>query len=238
MSVRRKATSHCSSGVVWNVPGGGPPALTTRTSRPGSLVTADLTRASGSPGFDMSAASQPAALICLAVLSMDTGSRDEMKTSAPSAISASAHARPSPLLAAVTNAPRPFSPRSIASLLSPAGVDVPLRDVLKAISRLDDAVHMHAVHALGDRVVVVRRVEKDRRRRVDELGLEIEIRGQSSRRVDRGQAVLEILIDKAPSARVREVERSCRGTRVPHGVQIGVRADVVADECRLVVVDE
>ena len=41
-------------------------------------MIADLTRASGSPGFDMSAASQPAALICLAVLAMETGGVGEV----------------------------------------------------------------------------------------------------------------------------------------------------------------
>src|SRR5258708_13883964 len=155
MRVRWSATSHCCSGVLWNVPGRGPPALTTSTSRLGSPATAALTRPSGSPGLETSAATQPAAPICFAVLSIEAASRDEMKTSAPSAISASAHARPTPLLAAATKAPRPFKPRSIFSLLS-AGVDVPLRHVLKSIARLDHAVHVHAMHALRDRVVVVR----------------------------------------------------------------------------------
>src|SRR5438309_11170570 len=186
----------------------------------------------------MSAASQPAALICLAVLAMETGSRDEMKTSARSVISASAHARPNPLLAAVTSAPRPFSPRSISSSPLPAGVDVPLRHVLKTISRLDDAVHVHAVHTLRDRVVVVRRIEEDRGCRVDELGLEIEIRGQSGRRIDRGQTIFEILVDEAPTPRVREIERAGGGARVPHRVEVGVRSKVVADECGVVVVGE
>src|SRR5713226_1188448 len=113
MSVRWNATSHSSNGVLWNVPGGGPPALITSTSSPDSRVIAALTSASGSPGRETSEASQPAALICAAVLSIETGSRDEMKTSAPSPISASAQARPNPLLAAVTRALRPFNPRSI-----------------------------------------------------------------------------------------------------------------------------
>src|SRR5713226_9500598 len=199
MSVRWNATSHSSNGVLWNVPGGGPPALITSTSRPDSRVIAALTSASGSPGRETSEASQPAALICLAVLSIEAASRDEMKTSAPSPISASAQARPNPLLAAVTRALRPFSLRSIGlSLL--VRVDVPLSHMLETIPRLDDAVHVHAVHALGERVVVVRRVEKDRRRRIGHLGLEVKINGQSSRLIDGGSAVLEILVDDAPAA--------------------------------------
>src|SRR5258706_8261618 len=168
MRVRWNATSHCSRGVLWNGPGGGPPGLTPSTSRLGSRATAALTSASGSPGLETSAATQPAAPICFAVLSIEAASRDEMKTSAPSTISASAHARPSPLLAAATKAPRPFKPRSIFSLLS-AGVDVPLRHVLKPIARLDHAVHVHAVYALRDRVVVMRRVEEDPGRRIRDL---------------------------------------------------------------------
>src|SRR5260370_5392947 len=152
-----------SSGVLWNVPGGGPPALTTRTSRPPRRVTAAATSASGSPGLDTSDASHPVALICLAVFSIEAASRDEMKTFAPSPMSASAHARPNPLLAAVTSALRPFSPRSIAFSLDLVGVDVPLRHVLETIPRLDNAVHVHAMHALRERVVVVGRVEEDRR---------------------------------------------------------------------------
>src|SRR5437899_11115276 len=125
-------------------------------SRPGIRVIAALTRASGSPGFETSADSQPAALICLAVLAIEVSSRDEMKTSAPSPINASEHARPRPRLAEVTSALRPFSPRSIPSpLLSRAGVHVPLGHVLEALDGLDDAVDWHAMDPLRDRAGVM-----------------------------------------------------------------------------------
>jgi hypothetical protein len=114
ISVSSKAGSQLSSGMVSNVPGGGPPAFTTRMSSPSSFVRASLTRASGA--VDTSPAIQPAALMDLPVASIAAGSRDEIKAAAPSAISASAHARPRPLLAAVTSARRSFSPRSTRQL--------------------------------------------------------------------------------------------------------------------------
>src|SRR5882762_2814022 len=89
-------------------------------SRPPSEARACSTRLSGSPGFETSAATQPVALIALPVLSIAAASRDEMKTFAPSISSASAHARPSPLLAAVTSARRSFSPRSTGEIYLPA----------------------------------------------------------------------------------------------------------------------
>src|SRR5712692_3013398 len=237
MSVNWKATSHISSGVLWKVPGGGPPALTTSTSRPDSRVVAALTSASVSSARETSAGDQPAAPISFAVRSMATESRDEMNTSAPSAISASAHARPNPLLAAVTSALRPFSPRSIASLLPLAArVDVPLRHVLEAILRLDDVVHAHAMHPLRDRVVVVRRIKKDRGRRIGHLGLEVKVSRQAGGLVDCCKPVLEILVYQTPPARVREVEGAGGGARVPHRVQVRVGAHVDADERRLIVV--
>src|SRR5712692_1080718 len=125
-------------------------------SRPPSVARACSTRPSGSPGFETSAAAHPAALIALPADSIAAASRDEMKTLAPSAPSASAHARPRPLLAAATRARRSFSPRSIVELSLAARVDVPLRDVLEAIGRLDDLVHPHAVNALRHRVVIAR----------------------------------------------------------------------------------
>src|SRR5260370_17655328 len=179
------ATSHISGGVRWKVPGGGPPGLTASTSRPPSCVIAALTNASGSVGLDTSDASQPAALICFAVPSIETGSREEMKTSAPSPISASAQARPNPLLAAATRALRPFNPRSIRLCLL-VRVDVHLGPMLETIPSLHDALHVHAVHALGERVLVVRRGEKDRRRRIRHLGLDVKINGQSSGLIDCG----------------------------------------------------
>ena len=45
---------------------------------------------------------------------MEAASREAMYTDAPSPMRVAAQARPSPLLAAVTNARRPPSPRSIA----------------------------------------------------------------------------------------------------------------------------
>src|SRR6266853_5709009 len=116
MRVSSNAGSQLSSGVLSNVPGGGPPAFTTRMSRPPSLPRAWSTRASGS--LETSPAAQPTALIALPVASIAAASRDEMKTPAPSTTSASAHARPRPLLAAVTRARRPFSPRSTCAIVS------------------------------------------------------------------------------------------------------------------------
>src|SRR5579859_225889 len=81
-------------------------------SRPPTADTAASTSASGRPGSETSAADQPAALIARPVASIPAGSREEMYTRAPSSASAAAQARPSPLLAAVTSARLPSSPRS------------------------------------------------------------------------------------------------------------------------------
>ena len=68
-SVSWKPASHASSGVVWNVPGGGPPALTMTMSSPPSTRAASPTRRSGSSSFETSEASHPAAPISRPVAS-------------------------------------------------------------------------------------------------------------------------------------------------------------------------
>src|SRR5438045_9379787 len=107
---------------------------------------------------------------------MAAGSLDEMYTRAPSPTSASAHARPIPLLAAVTRARRPFSPKSMKKGTSARDVDVPVGDVAKAVERLDRLVHMDAVHTLRHRVLVPPRVQKAGRRRVGPPHLKVDVR--------------------------------------------------------------
>src|SRR5882762_699972 len=175
-------------------------------SRPPSRVRACSTRLSGSPGFDTSAAAQPAALIALPDFSIAAASRDEMKTFAPSSSSASAQARPSPLLAAVTSARRSFSPRSIPELWLAARIHVPLGDVLEAIRRLDDLVDPHAVNATRDRVVVVGGVKEYRGRSVGHQHLEVDIGRKTRLGVDGRAPVLEVAVDQTPATRVSEVQ--------------------------------
>src|SRR5438105_6827396 len=112
MVVSLKASSQASSPTSSRLPAGGPPELTTRMSRPAKAPAAALTRASTSARLVRSAAWWPAAPIWPARPANAPASREEMKTSAPSRASASAQARPRPLLAAETRARLPFSPKS------------------------------------------------------------------------------------------------------------------------------
>src|SRR5438093_4444193 len=207
INVRSKAFSQASSGRVSNTPGGGPPALTTTMSRAPRRSIASLTRASGSPAFERSRADEPAAPISSAAASIDFGSRELMNTAAPSAASASAQARPRPLLAAVTSALRPFKPRSMPKIVLPTcgevpakpaeglprGVDVPVGHVLEPIVRLDRLVEVHPVHPLRDGVLVAARVEKDRRSEVGHQHLEVDVRRQPLRRLEGRPPVLQVL---------------------------------------------
>src|SRR3981081_1472045 len=195
-------------------------------SRPPSLGRASSTTLSGSPGFEMSAAAHPAALIALPVDSMAAASRDEMKTWEPSAASASAQARPNPLLAAVTNARRSVSPRSISRLSLACRVHVPLGDVHEPVCGLDTLIYGHTVHPLRHRVVVVRRVKEDGRRCVGHQRLEVDVRAQPRLRVDRAPPVLEVAVDQPPPPGVREVQGIWIGAGVPQRVLVRVRADV------------
>src|SRR5205807_3992609 len=92
-------------------------------------------------------------------------SRAATKTSAPSRASASAQARPSPRLAAVTSALRPWSPRSISARKVPVG------HVLETVDGVDDGVEVRAADPPVDRVLVVGLVEEQGRRRAGEQGL-------------------------------------------------------------------
>src|SRR5690242_6313225 len=94
-------------------------------------------------------------------------------------------------------------------------VHVPVGHVLEALERLDRLVEVHPVHALGDRVLVPPRVEEDRRRRVRHQCLEIDVGGQSGLRVEGVAAVLEVLVDQTPAARIGEVERPRVYARMP-----------------------
>src|SRR2546421_11332992 len=76
-----------------------------------------------------------------------------------------------------------------------ARVHVPIGDVLEAVGRLDRLVHVHPVHALRDRVHVVAGVQEDRRREVGHDHLEVDVDGQARWWVDRGAAILEVLVD-------------------------------------------
>src|SRR5260370_610338 len=88
----------------------------------GALSPSRLTRAPhalpGQPYRERSPASQAFAVISCPVALIDAASRELMKTPAPSAMSASARARPSPLLAAATTARRPPTPRSTATIVA------------------------------------------------------------------------------------------------------------------------
>src|SRR5919201_453092 len=116
------ACCHCSSVISSKKPRAGPPALATRMSAPphcdatrcasdcpsSFLVTAPEI-ASTSP-FVAARTSSAAVLSSLSV-------RAHIATFAPSRASSSAHALPMPLLAAVTSATLPRSPRSMIRLL-------------------------------------------------------------------------------------------------------------------------
>ena len=57
----------------------------------------------------------------------------------------------------------------------PGRVHVPVRHVLEPVVRLDRLVHVHAVHPLGDRVLVPPRVEEDRGCLVRHQHLEVDV---------------------------------------------------------------
>ena len=104
-------------------PRGGPPQLAMSTSGSPKPCLTWATSARTSSAFVTSARTASTSAFVLArtssaaVLS-SASLRAQMATRAPSAASASAHALPIPLLAAVTSATFPLSPRSIPRLLS------------------------------------------------------------------------------------------------------------------------
>src|SRR2546429_8189423 len=100
------------------------------------------------------------------------------------------------------------SAKRIAALMAwilSGGVDVPVGHVLEAVGRLDRLVHVHPVHALRDCVHVVAGVQEDRRREVGHDHLEVDVDGQARWWVDRGAAILEVLVDDSPTACICEV---------------------------------
>ena len=94
------------------------------------------------------------------------------------------------------------------------------------------------MHALRDGVLVPARIEKDGGRRVGHQQLEVEVSGESSRRLHRGATRLEVLVDQPPASRVREVERSRVDAGVPQRILVGIRANVDRDQRHLVPVRE
>src|SRR5437899_5931652 len=112
------ACCHCSSDISSKKPRAGPPALATRTSTPPHCDVTRCTSASTScflvtsPGTARTSALVVARTSSAAVL-RSLSVRAHIATLAPSAPKASAHALPMPLLAAVTSATLPFSPRSM-----------------------------------------------------------------------------------------------------------------------------
>jgi hypothetical protein len=107
----------CSVKVL-SLPGEGPPALFTRMSGSGQAAST----AARPLALAMSAATGVTCTLCfMAICSATSASRPAERAfstrSTPSAASASAQARPSPLLAAQTMARRPRNPRSMRLLL-------------------------------------------------------------------------------------------------------------------------
>ena len=108
------AGAYASSGVVANVPGGGPPALGTRMSTCPSASAAASTKPVAPSVVDTSATIGTARSTPPAAASMRSRSRPQMATRAPSAASARAAASPRPDDAPATAAVRPAMPRSMA----------------------------------------------------------------------------------------------------------------------------
>ena len=110
------AAIHSSSPQSRKSPGGGPPALLTRMSGSGQAART----ASRPPTVVMSQATVVTATsvwrrISSAVAASGPGVRAQIVRSTPARASDRAEARPSPLLAAQTNALRPAIPRSMVS---------------------------------------------------------------------------------------------------------------------------
>ena len=107
-SIESIASVHARSSSVMNGPDGGPPVLVTRMSRPPNLATVVSRTRVMSAAWRRSASigrtSPPAASIAAAASRSAGPPRAQMATRAPSRASASADARPSPLLAAQTRA--------------------------------------------------------------------------------------------------------------------------------------
>ena len=108
------ASIHALSSSVMNGPDGGPPVLVTRTSRPPNISTVvSITRVISSArrrSAWMGSTSAPDAFSATAVAARASPPRAQIATRRPSRASASADARPSPLLAAQTRATLPGAP--------------------------------------------------------------------------------------------------------------------------------
>src|SRR3989442_3480617 len=125
---RLKASLQAASSRSATVPKTGPRVLLTSTSSPPNVVTAQSARLVHCSACRRSATlawtSRPSACSACAAASRCSALLDEIATRQPSAASARAAAKPSPLLAAVTRARRPWRPVSkILELLAflPAG---------------------------------------------------------------------------------------------------------------------
>src|SRR5271154_3995726 len=120
--VRSTAARHSSREISANFLAGGPPALVTQMSTCPNFLSTASTNCVTASGFVTSTARQNmarplAAPISSAVSSRSAAVRAQIATSQPSLASSSATARPRPLLAAATIATRPFSPKSMGSVL-------------------------------------------------------------------------------------------------------------------------
>src|SRR5438445_399691 len=162
-----KACTHCSSLSPSKSPRGGPPALATRMSiPPRASVTPRTSSATSAGRVTSQGIANTSALVRARISSAaalrSPSDRAQIPTRAPSAASPSAHARPMPLLAAVTSATLPLSPRSIASpsayLVTPKEPPRPRRP------RLELAAEIGAVtarHLETSRLVVAHHLERD-----------------------------------------------------------------------------
>ena len=110
------AARHCSSVADVDVPAGGPPTL---TSSPSTRPYASRATLSNRPGVSSSALSHAAPTAPSSAAADETVDADRPvnTTRAPSATSADAVAKPSPLLPPVTTYTRSRSPRSMPSNL-------------------------------------------------------------------------------------------------------------------------
>src|SRR5436190_1225149 len=136
-----KACCHCSSLISSKKPRAGPPALATRMSTPphcddtrcvNACTSSFLVTSAGMASTSALVAARTSSAAVLRSLSV----RAHIATFAPSRANSSAHALPMPLLAAVTSATLPRSPRSMGSPLYMAG-RLDLLEEFRAVARRD-----------------------------------------------------------------------------------------------------
>src|SRR5580700_8334277 len=227
--VRFAAVRHSSSVMSRNFLDGGPPALVTQISiRPNFCSTASTKSRTASALVTSKArqkTSRPDAVpISFAVHSTSAAVRAQIATSHPSFANSSAAARPNPLLAAATIATRPFSPRSMNSVLCSAAAQIRVVFANPIFSARRKEIYVHGIFQSLCFVRHIRGNQNDFARAHDRFPAIVEIEFQRARKNHRKLLAAMRMSRHDPSSRDKNPRQ--RGILAVQHLARDVRAQV------------